>query len=106
MATVLGQTEFGHDHIGPMLFDRIWPTSFDRNFFQTAFGQIVWVGLEGGGGRVGPRRVAPKGGAQNFALFSPLPLPFRSFSLWRSSRGILVVFEAPGPSNVHVCSVV
>ena len=32
------------------------------------------------------------------------PLPFSLFlSLsWWSSRGILVVFEAPGPSNVHV----
>ena len=49
-----------------------------------------------GSRRVGPRRVE----AQNFALFfSPLPPPFRSFcvSLWVSSRGIFVLFEAPGP---------
>ena len=63
--------------------------------------------------RVGPRRVggpkggAPKGGGpQNFALFFPLPpqfffFPPLSFGLF---RGILVVFEAPGPSNVHVWS--
>ena len=33
-----------------------------------------------------------------------LPLPFSLFFplSWVSSRGILVVFEAPGPSNVHV----
>ena len=43
--------------------------------------------------------------AQNFALFFLSRrkfLPF--FSLWGSSRGILVVFEAPCPQNVHVCS--
>ena len=44
--------------------------------------------------RVGARRV----GAQNFALFSHSRSHFRSFSLsLGSSRGILVVFEAPGP---------
>ena len=38
--------------------------------------------------------------AQNLALFFTLPLPLSFFfSLWESSRGILV-FEAPGPSNV------
>ena len=42
--------------------------------------------------------------AQNFALFALSRPHFRSFSLslWGSSRGILVVFEAPGPSNVPV----
>ena len=48
----------------------------------------------------------PKGWrAQKFALFPPLWLHF-FFSLpslsWGSSPGILVVFEAPGRSNVHV----
>ena len=41
---------------------------------------------------------------QNFALFSSFPaakfVPF--FPLWGSSRGILVEFEAPRRSNVHV----
>ena len=48
----------------------------------------------------------PEGwGAQHFALFSPLPPHFCSFFfLWGSSRGILVVFEATGPSNVDVWS--
>ena len=51
--------------------------------------------------RVGPRRVGPggarKGGGPKFRFFFPLRPQFRSFvSLLVSSRGILVVFEAPG----------
>ena len=43
--------------------------------------------------------------AQNFALFSPLPAPIFALSLsGGSSREIFVVFEAPGPLNVHVWS--
>ena len=45
-------------------------------------------------------------GAQNFALFSPVP-PQNSFFSSLSgglSRGILVVFEVAGRSNVHVWS--
>ena len=55
---------------------------------------------KGGALRVGPRRV----GAQNFALFFPSPatVVHSFFPLFWSFRGILVVFEAPGPSNVHV----
>ena len=43
-------------------------------------------------------------GAQNFALFFPLPPQNSIFSSLSggSSRGFLVVFEAPGHSNVHV----
>ncbi len=65
---------------------------------------------------MGLRRVGPKGGAsrrvgartvgaQNFALF-PLPPQFLFLlpSLVGLFRGILVVFEAPGRSNVHVWS--
>ena len=61
--------------------------------------------------RVGARRVGcSKGGgpegwpAQNFALFfsSPTPIFILFFSLWGSSRGILVVFWSVGPSNVLV----
>ena len=42
--------------------------------------------------------------AQNFALFFPSPAAkfVLFFPLWGSSRGFLVVFEAPGHSNVHV----
>ena len=88
-------------------------------------------GSKGGGSnpeKVGPRRVGsrkvegPKGGgpesgalkgggeegwgAQNFALFFPCPAAkfVLFFPLWGSSRGILVVFEALGRSNVHVWS--
>ena len=51
-----------------------------------------------------PKGGAPKGGGPKMSLFFPSSSPiFVLFlSLWGSSRGILVVFEAPGPSNVHV----
>ena len=43
--------------------------------------------------------------AQNFAFFFHSPVGnFTLFSPWGSSRGLLVVFEAPGRSNVHVWS--
>ena len=52
-----------------------------------------------------PKGGAPKGGGPKISrFFPPLPLPFSflfSLFLWESSRGILVVFEAPGPSDVH-----
>ena len=55
-----------------------------------------------GARRVGARRV----GGLKFRSFFHSPatkfVPF--FPLWGSSRGILVVFEAPGRSNVHVWS--
>ena len=49
------------------------------------------------------RRASEGWGGPNFRAFFPL-LPSFSFffSLWGSSRGILVVFEAQVPSNVHV----
>ena len=52
------------------------------------------------------RRTSLRRTAQNFALFLPSPAPiFALFpSLWGSSRGILVVFEEPGASSVHVWS--
>ena len=62
--------------------------------------------------KVGARRVgAQKGGGQKggrpkISLFFPSPAAkfVLFFLLWGSSRGILVVFEAPGRSNVHVWS--
>ena len=61
--------------------------------------------------KLGPRSVGPSGGpegwrAKKMALFSLSRhnVLFSSLS-WVSSRGILVVFEARGPSNVHVISV-
>ena len=75
--------------------------------------ELMWVGPR----RVGPRRVEPRRvgprrvggrrvGSRNFALFFPSPAAkfVLFFPLWGSSRGILVVFEAPGRSNVHVWS--
>ena len=68
-------------------------------------GRLRPIGKRGGPEGWGPRRVG-EGGAQIFALFFPFPPPvFILFSLsWWSFRGILVVFEAPGCSNVHVWS--
>ena len=70
------------------------------------------VGVKGGGGGGvgwGAEGWGPEGwGAQNFALFFPSPAGkfVLFFTLWGSSRGILVVFEAPGEApgrtNVHV----
>ena len=50
----------------------------------------------------GPRKV----GGPKFRAFFPSPAAkfVLFFPLWGSSRGILVVFEAPGRSNVHVWS--
>ena len=49
---------------------------------------------------VGARRV----GGPKFRAFFPCPAAkfVLFFPLWGSSRGILVVFEAPGRSNVNV----
>ena len=67
-------------------------------------------GPKGGGGGPkggGPKGGGPKGGGPKAgAFFSLSRHKVRSFlpSLWGSSRGILVVFEAPGRSNLHVWS--
>ena len=61
----------------------------------------------GGGRRVGAEGVgALRGGGPKFRAFFALShRKFHSlFSLWGFSRGILVVFEAPGRSNVRVWS--
>ena len=55
----------------------------------------------------GPKGGAPKGGGPKFrAFFFPLTPPFRCFCVsFGLFRGILVVFEAPGRSNVPGCRV-
>ena len=71
-------------------------------------GGLGRVGQKGGGPtqiKWGPEEWGPEGwGALNFALFfhSPAAKFVLFFPLWGSFRGILVVFEAPGRSNVHV----
>ena len=69
------------------------------------------VGGPKGGGpnpeKVGARRVgARRVGSPKFRAFFPSPATkfVLFFPLWGSSRGILVVFEVPGRSNVHVWS--
>ena len=68
---------------------------------RRASGAPKGEGQKGGARRSGgPKVSGPEGrGGPKFRTH------FRSFfSLCRSSRGILVVFEALGPSNVHVWS--
>ena len=67
--------------------------------------ELTWVGekwaLKGGGSNGG----GPEGvGGPKFRAFFPCPAAkfVLFFPLWGSSRGILVVFEAPGGSNVRV----
>ena len=57
-------------------------------------------GRKGGGSKGG----GPKGGGPKFRAFFPSPAAkfVLFFPLWGSSRGFLVVFEAPGHSNVQV----
>ena len=63
-------------------------------------------GPKGGGPKGGgPKGGGPKGGGPEISrFFFPSPPQNSFFPLWGSSRGILVVFEAPGRSNVHVWS--
>ena len=80
---------------------------FEGGPTQKKWGPEGW-GPEGWGPEGwGPEGWGPEGwGARNFALFFPFPTTKFGlfFPLWGSSRGILVVFEAPGRSNVHVWS--
>ena len=82
VATAFGQTEFGHDHIWPTLFDRIWPNC---------------VGGSGGGvgQRCGPQGWGPEGwwgkrrvGAQISRFFSLTRHNVLSSLSWVSSCGI------------------
>ena len=85
------ETDFGQFHFGhPDL----------TNFGQFNFGQSIFGHL--GFGPANPEWC----GAQNFAFLfrSAAPIFALFASLWVSSRGILVVFEAPEPSNVRVWS--
>ena len=95
-------------------FFRVWPIrlrpiSTSANFWMLNFEGPRRVEAPKGGGPEGwrARRVgADRWGGQNFALFPPSPA--KMFFLLSLSlgvfRGILVVFEALGRSNVHVWS--
>ena len=116
------QPIFGHLGFGPA--NLLAKTNFGQsNLGQSIFGQSVWQsgvchgGAPKGGNPKGLRaqkgegpkprkRVEPKGGGAKisrlFFFSPPLPLQFSLLSSFSwSSRGTLVVFEAPGPSNVH-----
>ena len=107
---------------------RIWPGHFRDRFWpnriwpELVFGQVCvcvcvsrfLVGdfkIFGGCLQDFPRTATSAGPAlrwtaQNFALFflSPAGNFILSSLSWGSSRGILVVFEGPGPWNVHIRS--
>ena len=105
--TDFGQSRFGHRGFGqnqfwpkPILANPIWANPIWAN-------PILDLVCHGGAPKGGERKVGPrKGGWPNISRFFPSPATiFALFvSLWGSSRGFLVVFEAPGPSNVHVWS--
>ena len=108
------------NRLWPSLSDRLWtkPTLANVNVLvvckddfwelivQVFFcvlscrGWSVGVGVDGVGRKGGVGGGGPKGWAQNFALLFPSPAVkfVLFFPLWGSSRGILVVFEAPGRS--------
>ena len=102
--TDFGQSRFGHP-------DLTRPILAKANFGQSNFGQSNF--LANILGVIKPRKSgSPEGwgpegwGPKISRSFFPLPPQFfvlfsLSFGLF---RGILVVFEAPGPSNVHVWS--
>ena len=112
--TNFGQSNFGQSNIGQSILGQ---SIFD--LMCVIWGPKGWGPNPGGapkGGApkgLGPRRVAPKGGAPKggarrvggpkFRAFSSLSRHhFALFvSLWVSFRGILVVFETLGPSNVR-----
>ena len=82
-------------------------------FFKASQGPNP-VGPEGGapeGGAPeggGPKGGGPEGWEPEISRFFFFPSPAKKFvlffPLWVSSRGIVVVFEASGDSNVHVWS--
>ena len=111
-AATTSAVDFGQFRLRPAFFFRVRPISTSANFWMLNFGTTKcgapkggpkkkW-GPEGWGAQKGG---AQKGwslegwGAQNFALFFPSSRHnfLSSFSLLGSFRGILVVFEAPGP---------
>ena len=63
-------------------------------------GRWAWWDFGKWARRGGARRV----GGPKFRAFFSLPPFILFFPLWGSFRGILVVFEASGRSNVHVWS--
>ena len=95
------------NRIWPSLFGRIWPNRIWPILFYRIWPNRIWpiffCGVVGGLGRGG----GPKGrGPKNSLFFFSLPpeISFFLLSLEGSSRGILVVFEASGRSNVCVWS--
>ena len=93
---------FCSDRLWSKKFDRFWPSIFDRLWPNLLWPE--WVVQSSGAPKGGTNGGAPKGGGgPKFRASSSLSRHrFALFvSLWRSSRGILVVFEVPGPSNVH-----
>ena len=108
-----GQSIFGHRAFWP---GQSWPKPILANpiLANPIFGVMVRPPRVGGQTQkkwgpevVRPRRVGPRRvGAQNFALIFPSSATmFFLLSLsWGPFRGMLVVFETPGRSNVHVWS--
>ena len=96
-----GPANLGQNHFWPMHF---WPIHLDLGVCVC----VSWRGMKGGTQTQRKSGRGPEGWdteAQNFAFFSSPARIFALFvSLWVSSRGILVVFEAPERSYVRVWS--
>ena len=97
--TDFGQSDFGHPYLTDFGQIRLWPTLIGRLWPSRLWPKLLFQSFGGAKGW-GRRRV----GGPKFRAFSSLAHHrFALFvSLWVSSRGILVVFEALGLSNVHV----
>ena len=86
-----------------------WVVRCGRGGGSRGLGAPNGVGRKGGEGWCpkedpNPEEVGPKGGRpKNFALFFPSPATIFFLSSL-SLGGLLGVFEAPGPSNVHIWS--
>ena len=93
---------FGHPYLAE--FGQFLLTKFG----QTAFGQFFVFGGGRNQKKWGPEGVGARRGEgpeiSRFFFLSPAGKFVLFFPLWGSSRGILVVFEASGRSNVHVWS--
>ena len=61
-------------------------------------------GPKGSGSQTLNKLLGPKVGGPKFRCFfpSPVTISFLSSLSWVSSRGLLVVFEAPGPANARL----
>ena len=102
--TNFGQSRFGHPDLPILLGILVLARQILANPFLANPFRSVYVCVMVGPQRWGPKGGVPKGGVPKGGALKG-GAHFRSFCLSLvSSRGILVVFEAPEPSDVRVWS--